>query len=349
MKKLTLVDFLRKAHAVWGDKYTYEDSVYVNARTKILVTCRTHGCFKVTMNNFIYNKSGCPICGGQSGKTNSDFIKDAKKIHGDTYDYSQTQYESAVKEVTIVCRVHGAYQQKPTIHLKGCGCPKCSKVGKVTTSEFIERSMSVHGGTYDYRNVAYRTMLDNVSITCLKHGDFWQSPSNHLSGRGCPKCGTESQSSVMRLSEDKAIEMCAKRNFLLLTYAGNATDKSKIKCNNGHEWDTSLSKIQQGIGCPACAVSGYNPLRIGYVYVLLSEDKKIMKIGLSNHPKKRIKTLKNTTPFKFSVIGWKSFSGTEAPKVESGYHRKSESACLVDFDGATEWFLADEEVLSDFR
>lgn len=59
--------------------------------------------------------------------TTDEFIKRAKKIHGDKYDYSMTEYIDAHTKVCIICPIHGEFWQTPTCHTDGkTGCPKCS-------------------------------------------------------------------------------------------------------------------------------------------------------------------------------------------------------------------------------
>lgn len=57
-----------------------------------------------------------------------------------------------------------------------------------TTDEFIEQARLIHGGIYDYSKVGYISIDVKVIITCLTHGDFKQTPSNHYQGKGCPEC-----------------------------------------------------------------------------------------------------------------------------------------------------------------
>ena len=54
-------EFITKALSKWGDKYSYENSCYVKASEKLLVTCEEHGDFEVTPNNFLRGR-GCPRC-----------------------------------------------------------------------------------------------------------------------------------------------------------------------------------------------------------------------------------------------------------------------------------------------
>ena len=62
---------------------------------------------------------------------------------------------------------------------------------KKTKEEFIKEATEKHKGIYDYSKVEYVNNYTKVCISCPKsgHGEFWQTPSNHLNGQGCPKCG----------------------------------------------------------------------------------------------------------------------------------------------------------------
>ena len=62
--------------------------------------------------------------------TKNTFVFRAKEIHGNTYDYSKTEYVKAKEPVIIICRKHGEFWQNPGNHLQGQGCPKCKLVGQ---------------------------------------------------------------------------------------------------------------------------------------------------------------------------------------------------------------------------
>jgi len=53
------------------------------------------------------------------------FIKEAKNIHDQTYDYSKVVYVSSKIDVIIICKKHGEFLQRPPNHLNGAGCHKC--------------------------------------------------------------------------------------------------------------------------------------------------------------------------------------------------------------------------------
>lgn len=56
-----------------------------------------------------------------------DFISRAKEIHGDKYDYSEVDYTTTHTPITIICPLHGPFQQSPASHLSGKGCKPCGR------------------------------------------------------------------------------------------------------------------------------------------------------------------------------------------------------------------------------
>lgn len=198
--KLTNEQFLQRVKTIYQDrKYSYTKTHYNGSHNKVVITCSIHGDFEIEPR-MIYKGKGCPYCENRRivknesrNKTTEQFIKDAKKVHGDKYDYSKTVYKRAHDNVTIICPIHGEFQQTPTIHLRGGGCQKCgrekaNKAESSTTEEFIKKATKIHNGRYDYSKVHYINNSTKVCIICKEHGEFWQRPNDHLSGKGCCYC-----------------------------------------------------------------------------------------------------------------------------------------------------------------
>ena len=62
---------------------------------------------------------------------------------------------------------------------------------KINKEEFIKKSISIHGNKYDYSKVEYINDKTKVCIICPEHGEFWQTPNNHLNGNNCPLCANK--------------------------------------------------------------------------------------------------------------------------------------------------------------
>ena len=195
---LSTEEFIKKSKKIHGDKYDYSKVKYVNSKTDVCIICPIHGEFWQTPSTHLKG-SGCKKCGDLSvGMKNNrittdEFIKRAKIIHGDKYDYSKTEYTSPRKKICIIDKEFGEFWMMPYAHLNGQGCPsrkgeKISKANSKSKEKFIEQAKKVHGDKYDYSKVDYKGVFEKVCIICPTHGEFWQRPTEHLSGCGCPIC-----------------------------------------------------------------------------------------------------------------------------------------------------------------
>jgi hypothetical protein len=191
-------EFIKDANTKHGDLYDYSKVEYVNAHTKIKIICPIHGEFEQRPHRHLQG-DGCKECGKQKIREKnasdlSSFIEKAKTVHGDKYDYSLVNYKNNKTNVTIICPIHGIFEQLPTSHLTmKSGCSKCSrekvKLKNVKSKDdFIKQSKIIHGDKYDYSNVNYINTNEYVNITCPKHGSFFQKPYKHLQNQGCPVC-----------------------------------------------------------------------------------------------------------------------------------------------------------------
>jgi len=186
-RKTPFDDFIKKCREKHGDSYDYSNVNYVNNNTYIKIICKEHGEFQQTPWHHL-NSNGCPKCTGHYTLTTEEFIEKSKLVHGDLYDYSHVDYKNSNKEVSIVCKKHGEFLQKPVYHYwNKAGCPKCANKN-ITNDEFIEKIKLVHGDLYDYSNVVYSLSNEKVNIICKEHGEFIQRANDHLNGSGCPKC-----------------------------------------------------------------------------------------------------------------------------------------------------------------
>ena len=129
-KKITTKDFIEKAKLIHGNKYNYEKTNYIKNKEKVVIFCnKCKKYFEQTPNNHL-SGDGCPYCRYKT-KSTEQFINDAKKVHGDLYDYSDVIYIKNDKKVKILCKNCNKYfYQTPHNHLQKRGCPYCSKCSK---------------------------------------------------------------------------------------------------------------------------------------------------------------------------------------------------------------------------
>ena len=258
-----LKNFLKKARKIHGDKYDYSKVEYKTCKEKVCIICPEHGEFWQTPDNHINAKQGCPVCGKNKASknetlTNEQFIKKAKKVHGNKYDYSKTKYINSREKVCIICPEHGEFWQLPGNHLRGGDCYKCGKKTMANTQKkendsFVEEANNIHGDKYDYSKVEYINAHTKVCIICPEHGEFWQTPHSHLRGRGCPKCAGKGY------TNDEIIDSFKKVHGNKYDYSKVEYKKQKSKVciicpEHGEFWQTP-DKHLRGQGCPSCSES----------------------------------------------------------------------------------------------
>jgi len=224
-KRSTTEEFIRKAKQIHGGKYNYSQVVYKLSNEPVVIICHRHGIFEQTPNNHLMG-AGCPKCAIKKIPqcqpwTTKNFIKEAIKIHGDKYDYSQSNYKSARIPLTIICKEHGPFEQSPHSHLNETDCPKCAREKQAerqsTSFEVFEkRALAVHKGKYSYEKTkrTYSNLSTKAKFTCSIHGDFEQVPEHHLSGSGCPNCSeSHGEKKIAIWLEENGIEFERQKTF----------------------------------------------------------------------------------------------------------------------------------------
>ena len=139
-----------------------------------------------------------------------EFLKKAKEIHGDKYDYSliteewwQENYkESKQTYIKIICPKHGEFKQSVFLHLRGHGCQTCgvekstykiNEKKKLKFKNFISRFKKIHDKlkinfTEKWWQENYENAYTKISVICPKHGEFKSKINSLLNGVSCPKC-----------------------------------------------------------------------------------------------------------------------------------------------------------------
>ena len=251
----SLEQFLEDARKVHGNKYDYSKVEYKGYKEKICIICPKHGEFWQLPTPHTQGE-GCPHCErDRRSKTTEQFIKEAREIHGDKYDYSKVKYINRNTPVTIICPIHGEFEQLPSNHLQGKGCSKCANKN-VTIKEFIEKARKIHNNKYDYSKVQYKTAKTPVIIICKKHGEFEQSPDVHLRGCGCPKCGTESMAQKQTLTQEEFIKRISeihrdKYDFSKTIYK-DSYSKVIVTCKEHGDFEIWPQTLLRGAGCSKC-------------------------------------------------------------------------------------------------
>jgi hypothetical protein len=250
------------------------DTVTAGMHKAIYWICPKGHEYKANLGNRVYNNAGCPHCLKRIMMSSppknkrrmplEEFIEKATKRHNGKYDYSKVIWsQSNHHHITIVCPIHGDFFQPPTHHLTDNECPKCSRLRGaekrlVKMDEFVKRANLAHPeGQYDYSLVKYEHLERPVTIICRTHGKFFQSPTNHWAGKGCPLCANKKVAEMTRGTKETFIQEATQRHNGFYNYSqviyNHCQEEVVIICPNHGTFKQQPTVHLRGCGCPLCA------------------------------------------------------------------------------------------------
>ena len=220
--------------------------------------------------------------------TQDEIIDRLRTIFGDRYSYEKVEYKAMKVPITLVCHEkdangieHGEFFMRPdNIFSSNQACPKCydarrSRLQRKPVERFIEEATKVHGGLYEYHKVEYINGRTKVCIVCPIHGDFWQSPTNHLRGKGCPHC-----SGNAKKWNKETCEQEARKHEYIFTFSTRASAAYNKALSNGWLKDYIwLKKLPP-------KTADYEKEK-KYIYAYEFVERKAVYVGLTNSMIKR--------------------------------------------------------------
>ena len=275
----TKEEFVKKSINIHGNKYDYSKVEYINSRTPVCIICPIHGEFYQSPTRHL-NSTGCNKCAIENKNitlrsSKEEFVKKCKEKYGNRYNYDKLEYINSRTPICVTCAIHGDFNTTPHKLLHSGGCPKCmiekNKNKKVNTTKeeekicklkekekrFIDISNLLHNNRYDYSKVEYKKRHGKVCIICPVHGEFWQTPNNHLKGSGCPKCAKDEMANKYAYSTSQFIERARsihgnKYDYSKVKYVNNRTKVCIICPEHGEFYQTPSMHCNDKQGCPLC-------------------------------------------------------------------------------------------------
>lgn len=224
----------------------------------------------------------------------TNLLNDFTAKHGDKYNYSKCVFSKMSNKLTIICPVHGEFEQSAQLHLNTNGCKKCTCIetaklvsernasNRETTANWVSKANAIHGNKYLYSLTEYTGVGNKLIITCPIHGDFEQVAYSHLSGHGCSKCAN-------KLTTDQFIAKALVVHRGVYTYEHtvytNWYDLIAITCPLHGEFQQEAHTHLRGHGCQKCATRGFKQHLPGILYYLriTMNGKDYYKIGVTNY------------------------------------------------------------------
>ena len=182
---------LSEIKSVLGKGYSFDNFHYRGMNYYCTITCDTHGDYKVKPACIIHQKQKCSECRKQQVREENLKVMLGKlnSMYEGTVLFDEGQeYVSLRKDYRFLCTIHNSkFVAKMSQALKSKPCPLCKS--RVEGSNFIEKARMLHNDRYQYYEEDYVCSRTKTKIYCRNHSEhFYQRPSAHLRGQGCPKC-----------------------------------------------------------------------------------------------------------------------------------------------------------------
>ena len=245
--------------------------------------------------------------------TTVEFIKRAKAIRGNTYDYSDVRYINSHMKVKIKCKKHGVFEQMAGNHINPrikAGCPYCA--GKALfhgendlASQFPdiakyfdeELNLCLPDKIFAKSNKKYWWDCDNG----LKH-KYQMKPLNKVKrNQGCPICSGQlllrGFNDLKTKFPDIASEWdCTANKNMPSDYTYGSGYKAWWKCNEcGESYQSPINIHIRGHKCPYCSgqkvLTGKNDLMTLFSNIAAeySNDNELPVNQISAHTHKKVK------------------------------------------------------------
>jgi very-short-patch-repair endonuclease len=188
-----------------------------------------------------------------------DWIAQAITVHGKRYDYSKVVYVNTKHNVSIGCTVHGYFEQRPSNHIMGSGCSKCSFESKyLSLSDWITKAGAKHPDRFDYSKIlVLNSRTDLLTIRCRVHNTWFKiTAGRHLDTvhGGCVDCSAKSpsrrQTTEHVIAAFKTVHG-TRYDYRHVVYSGRA-NPVVIVCSQHGAFKQNSSDHKQGHGCPEC-------------------------------------------------------------------------------------------------
>ena len=247
--------------------------------------CKNEHSWKCTPNaRTTKNGTGCPYCSNHrvfAGYNDLCTLRPdlAKEWHpSKNKEICPTQVSAgSKKKVWWICKNGHEYQASIANRKTGYGCPYCSGRYPIKGQNDLLTVNPSLAKDWNHKRNNGLTPADVLPYSDKKvwwiceKGHEWQTQIKiRTKGNGCPYCSerlaVEGVNDLKTLNPTLAQEWNYEKNGKLRPENMRPNSGKKIwwKCSQGHEWQQTVDKRNNGVGCPYCSnhklLKGYNDL-----------------------------------------------------------------------------------------
>ena len=183
-KPMTNEVFCQRVRKIYGNRYTFEPTQYVNKRTPVLLHCAYCGEDVSVHPDSILRGTG-HICVGASKHTDNEirwrrFIDKAVEVHGMKYLYPWRETSFDNTRVPFVCLEHGLMYHTSGTFLRGSGCPICEHSAMTKGEQLIDEALKKMNVEHIYQYRLPVSDLFTQSVRSYMYADFYLPDHNMI-------------------------------------------------------------------------------------------------------------------------------------------------------------------------
>jgi hypothetical protein len=237
---------------------------------------------------------GCPMCAGQRAISGvNDLATRFPEVAREALFDATREMWGSNKRLRWRCPSGHEYAMRVADRtVDGALCPYCQ--GKRVLTGFNDLATT-------HPELASQCLDDPTTISAgsgkkvlwrCGEGHEWRSVVGNRATKniGCPYCS--GQRTLPGFNDLATVSPGLARqavDFDCTTVTYRSGKKVLWRCGEGHEWMATIASRSNGAGCPSCAVTGYDPNKRGYLYLLTHPDWEMTQVGISNVVQHRIK------------------------------------------------------------
>lgn len=215
---------------------------YINSKDKVELKCPKDHIYSVAPNRF-QQGDRCPKCSGLCPtQAKEQFIE---LLEREEYELLN-EYVNSKTKVKLMCLNGHMFEMRPNSFKNGQRCPKCNNRCTVQAKEHFEHLVEQNGYVQVDKYINERT---KVLLICPEGHECKVWPYDFKKGRRCSKCSNN----CPEQAKENFISLLEQEGYKLIGEYVNTITKVKLKCPDGHIWDTRPSNfIHRGTRCPHC-------------------------------------------------------------------------------------------------
>ena len=192
---MTATDYIARINASGAGRYEFVRwaEPFRNRSSKVVCRCVHDGFeWSVTINNLIWNNSGCPQCGGTSKKTPEYYIKRINQKPNVIFIQWDGEFKNNNSKAICRCEIDGYEWSARANDLvnRGDGCPQCNGVRRWTACERVKQINEIQNITFVRWDTAFKNKRSKAVCRCDVDGYEWPASVDSIlnNGSGCPRC-----------------------------------------------------------------------------------------------------------------------------------------------------------------